>query len=232
MTTPTADSPMTFLQLCQRTAKECGVGSASVQMLPSTVVGQVGELSRVVDYVQQSWTELQGNRRWSFLWEVATITIPASASSVAQGVSADRYDVESAYVPVVTSDGRHMDYLPWDEFRTMYPRLLTGSSLGVWTVAPDRSVRINGIAPPTGHVFTVERFAMPTKLRLDTDVPPIDADLHMLIVYMAVRKYGGFDEAGTQYKLAAAEEARMRHDFVARYTVAPRLGGTLFDQYL
>jgi hypothetical protein len=229
MTTPTADTPMTFLQLCQRTAKEVGVGSASVAAIPPTVIGQVGEVSRVVDYVQQSWTELQGNRRWSFLWETPTITIPGGASSVPGSVPPDRYDVESAYVTTTSSDGRHMDYLPWDEFRTLYPRLLTGSSLGVWTVGPDRSIRINGVAPASGHTFTVERWALPTKLRLDTDVPPIDADLHMLIVYMAMRKYATFDEAGTQYKLAAAEESRMRHEFVSRYTVAPRLGGTLFD---
>lgn len=51
---------MNFLQLCQRAASECGVatGSAIRTVLP-TVEGATGSLGRIVDWVNDAWSDVQ-----------------------------------------------------------------------------------------------------------------------------------------------------------------------------
>lgn len=225
---------MTFLELCQRTASEADVGSANQTVLPIAVVGQQGELKRIVQYVQDAWRETQGRRLWSWMWEKVTITIPAgqSCTVASTGVAADRWVKQNTYVPTLTSDsaGRFMDYVPWMDFQRMYPRMLAGSSLGVWTIAPDNRFWVNGIAPSAGFTCQAERYANPTALRAKDDVPGMPDDLHMLLVYKAMRKFAGFDEAGTQRSIALDEERDMWQDLLNRCLPAMTLGGSLLDQ--
>ncbi len=233
MTTPGGFAPMTYLDLCQRTAIEAGIANASQSNLPIGITGQVGELARVVKYVADAWREIQGNKHWDWMWEQPTISIAAGASSVAAGnVSQERWDKCSVYIPTVNSDsaGRYLEYLPWDVFRTQYPRILTGSSIGVWSIAPDRTFRINGVAPTGGFVCTAERYASPTNLSMATDVPGMPADFHMLIVYKAMRKLAGFDEAGSQRQVALDEERALWNDLTIRCLPSMRLGGSILDQ--
>ena len=46
---------MTFLQLVQRTRQECGIAGDG----PTTVVGQTKSMKRLVDWVSQSYVEIQ-----------------------------------------------------------------------------------------------------------------------------------------------------------------------------
>ena len=230
MSIPTAATARNFLQLCQRAAREAGVTNAAVSPLPTTVEAQVGELARMVDYVADAWRELQGTKKWSWMWESVTLTIPAGASSIAAGIPHDRWDKQSVYSVGVTSDsaGRWLSYVPWDEFRSLYPRIATGSTLGSWTIAPDLTFRLNGITS-INLPLTAERWVLPTSLRVDGDVPPMPADLSMLLVYMAVRKYAGYDEAGTQRNVSLIEEKRLYNDLLSRCLPEWRLGGSLLD---
>jgi len=55
---------MDFLQLVQRTRRECGVAGSG----PSTTASQTGELAKLVEWVQQSWVEIQEEQPdWGFL---------------------------------------------------------------------------------------------------------------------------------------------------------------------
>ena len=53
---------MTFLELCQRTAREGGVEGAI-----SSVAAQTGMNRKIVDWVADAWTDLQVMRDWSFM---------------------------------------------------------------------------------------------------------------------------------------------------------------------
>jgi hypothetical protein len=60
---------MNFLQLCQRAAVECGVasGSAIKTVLPTTV-GATGALGRIVNWVNDAWTDVQmDNDEWEWM---------------------------------------------------------------------------------------------------------------------------------------------------------------------
>ena len=51
---------MNFLALCQRAAQECGVASGTaIQTALPTVVGATGSLGRIVNWVNDAWTDVQ-----------------------------------------------------------------------------------------------------------------------------------------------------------------------------
>ena len=232
MTTPTAETAWTYLQLCQRTAVECGVANASLNPAPGSVVGQTGELLRVCNYVADAWRELQGRILWSWMWEVGTVTVPAGASKVAVGIAADRWIKRGVRIPgPPTSDGRFLDYIEWQDFALLYATQYAGNSIGAWTIDPAGNFCINGLAPAGGFTVLAQRYANPTALRLDTDVPGLPADLQMILVYKAMRKYAGFDEAGTQRALALDEERSLMADLQNRCLPTIQFGGSLLDQY-
>ena len=230
MSTPTAETAWTYLQLCQRAAIECGVANASLAATPSGVVSATGELKRLCGYVADAWRELQGRRHWSWMWELATIVVPEGQSTLATGIVEDRWDKNLSYVPGASSDsGRFMDYMPWQQFRLLYPRVLPGNSIGVWSIDPVGTFCIDGIAPVGGFTATVERWKNPTALRADDDVPGLPADLQMILVYKAMRKYAQFDEAGNQRAIAMDETRDLMRDLQIRCLPQITLGSSLLD---
>ena len=56
---------MNYLELCRRARRECGIAGAETD--PTAVTSQVGEYRRLVDWVSEAWTEIQGRHtdwRW------------------------------------------------------------------------------------------------------------------------------------------------------------------------
>ena len=60
---------MNFLQLAQRTAVECGVASSSdIQTALPTVVGATGSLGRIVNWINDAWTDIEMDRNdWDWM---------------------------------------------------------------------------------------------------------------------------------------------------------------------
>jgi hypothetical protein len=60
---------MNFLQLCQRAAVECGVASGSaIKIALPTTVGATGALGRIVNWVNDAWTDVQmDNDEWEWM---------------------------------------------------------------------------------------------------------------------------------------------------------------------
>ena len=77
---------MTFLQLVQRTRRECGIAGSG----PTTTVNQSGEMARLVDWVQQSWVEIQEEQPdWDFLRnQVSFLTQHGTAQGAGDSVIA------------------------------------------------------------------------------------------------------------------------------------------------
>ena len=67
----------TYLEICQDVARECGIaGGADVAPKPTSVIGQRGELQRVVFWVRKAYKQIQGTRNWRWLrkdFEVDTV---------------------------------------------------------------------------------------------------------------------------------------------------------------
>ena len=56
----------TFLELCQKVARESGTVEVDG---PQTTVSQRGRLALIVDWVRQSWVDLQNMANWRFLYK-------------------------------------------------------------------------------------------------------------------------------------------------------------------
>lgn len=222
----TSYGSMTFLQLCQRLAQETGVSSNSLTPLPTTTVGQTGELRRIVDWVARAWLDIQGGRLWNWMWEQASLTMLATTSSLPGTIPEGRYEKDSLYLPSPNGLGLFPDFLPWDEFRQVYPFVQAGAGFGAWSVAPDGSIRVD-VAPAADQPFVVERYRLPTILAADDDVPEMPADLHMLIVYTALVRYADFDEAGVQRSTTIDQIRELKSQLYKRCLPQWRMGQPL-----
>lgn len=70
---------MNYLELCQRVRLECGLAGAG----PTTTQGQVGQLGRIVQWVDTAWEELQNHRSdWWWMKEEFNINIPIGYDTV------------------------------------------------------------------------------------------------------------------------------------------------------
>ncbi len=55
----------TYLKICQDVTRECGIaGGADTSPKPTAVIGQSGELNRVVNWVSDAYTEIQSDIKW------------------------------------------------------------------------------------------------------------------------------------------------------------------------
>lgn len=193
---------MNWLQIARRIRKECDL--AGNDTTPATIAGQTGEMASVVNWMADSWRTIQQAKLWGWMWEQASLTLAADASTITATVSARRYDKES-----MLNGSDQLTYIPWQEFRGSYPpSTITTGTPYEWTVRPDRSLAFNA-KPADDLSLTVERYKEAQEIGADTDEPDMPADLHMAIVWGAVMLYAGFDEAGGLYQHAKSEYKRL-----------------------
>lgn len=204
---------MTFLQLVQRTRQECGIAGDG----PTTVIGQTKSMKRLVEWVSQSWTEIQEEcPDFQFLRkDVSFSTVIGQQAYVAgSGLGINITDfgtwLEESFRIYLTatgvSDETELNMTDYTAFRDYY---LLGSQRTISarpsdiTIAPNRSLLL---APLPDAVYTVngEYYRSPQELVYDTDVPLMPSRFHMLIVYRAMQKYGYFESANEQ--IAAGEK--------------------------
>lgn len=213
-----------FLEICQRLAQEVGTPNGAADI--TATAGQTGEAKRIVDWAQTSWMGIAGKAKWNWLWERPTLTMALNTSTLAATLDPSRYDKEGCYLPVSGQMGSFPSYLPWDMFRFQYPMVQPGPSFGVWTVAPDGSIRVDQQVTAATD-FIVERWKTPTELSGDTDIPEMPVHLHMLIVWNAVVLYASHDEAGVQRMTAVEEFNRLDGQHSELCLPEMRLGGPL-----
>lgn len=222
-------NPTNLLEMAQRLSREASVNGIT----PSSTTGQSGEPQRIGDWIVDAWREIQGSKRWNFLWEQVTLTVLDTTNVLATVLPPSRWDKESTWlVAGVGSDNgdRQLDYIPWQEFAITYRRLGTPGGIVAWTIRPDNAFVVN--APALGNTtISVQRWKNPQILVLDSDIPLIPADLTMYIVYTALKKYAGFDEAGAQRQIAVDEMRTMRGALYERCLEEIVMGGSLLDQY-
>jgi hypothetical protein len=240
-----------YLQLCQRTATECGVasGSSITSALP-TVIGATGSLARIVNWVATAWTELQmAHEDWiwmrssNILGKGVSFQTIAGQASYPIGVGPGTVGIawadfgkwdEEAFRNQTTTEGYldeiFMDNIPYDSWRDSY---MLGAMRGVKTrpvaiaVGPNQSLNL-GPPPDAEYTITGDYFVAPQELALDTDVPlHIPSRFHMLIVYRAMIEYGGYEAATEVTQRGIDKNARMYAQLLS--VRAPRMvmGGAL-----
>jgi hypothetical protein len=223
---------VTFLELCQAVARDVGVAASAAADAPTTVVGQTGELRRIVGYVQDAYLATQG-KKYDFMLEEVTMTVPIAGNVVTANVAPNRYLKESAYHVQAGSNAKSwLDYLDWEEFRYEYDDawLANNAVPSCWTIRRSDYAFIVNARPVTATVpILVERYKKPVALAADGDVPLLPSDLHQLIVELAKLRYANYDEAGAMRQTTQAEVTRLQMLLDDRCLPEMGLGATLLD---
>ena len=191
----------TFIQLCQKTARESQTVSGTY---PTSVSDQTGWLLQIVKAVVDAWENIQ-NKHPDWRWMRADFegdTISGTARYTAAGWSLTRFAEWITEPDVITiykdstgvSDEGPLTFKPWQEWQRLYDRGTQTANRPVhWSISPTNEFCLG---PKPDAVYTVRgpyRKGNQT-LANNTDEPEGPGRFHNAIVYEALEILAGFDE--------------------------------------
>ena len=204
---------MTYLEILQRTAQLVGIA------IPTTTVGQTGEVSRLLVYIAQAYNEIQTQSfKWRFMWARGEFeTVADTKDYNPTSTSMDESDPDS-WTIFKTSDGEstevELEFKRWLDFREDYGvGTVTASAPHTVTIMPNKNIRLYP-TPDTAYKVQFDYYQAVDTLSGDTDTPILPAKFHDLIVYDAVTKYGKYEEAQLVVALNAADYESLRNDML------------------
>jgi hypothetical protein len=198
----------TFLQLAQKLRRQCISNNASG---PDSVLNQTGLLEKVVEWVADSYQEIQIRYpNWRWMKSDFTLQTVAGTDAYAYGACVDTntttaisrfacwwlQDLQDPPKLHLTatgfSDQGWLTYLPYNQFRSYY-------KFGARQTEQKRPVHISiddadriVIGPKPDAIYTVSAQYQrgPQKLLADNDTPDMPDRFHDLIMYYAMERYG------------------------------------------
>jgi len=203
------------LELCQSLRELAGIRGTG----PSTVVGQTGEMLRVVNWIKKSWVDIQNlHKSWTFLINDLAFTTAASKGDYTladmNASNLRQLDLKSLRCEITSMGFRNRQFMEdwdWDQFRNLYRfnNLTEGRPIRFSVDPKDRSLCLAAIPDATGYTITGRYWSKPIEFTADADVPAIPEQYHMLIVYWALSKYAGYESAPEAKQEALENKARM-----------------------
>ncbi len=202
-----------FLALAQRVRQDSGVSGTG----PTTVLSQVGELKRIVDWTADAWVFIQQlHQDWKFLRLAASwdsVDGQATYTPAECGIAAGTFSKwvpwqEMTFRTYLTATGTngeiHLNYIPYPVWLNtwQYNANRNVKSQPVeYTILPDKSIGF-GPKPPAGYTFTAHYYRSPILLAADADIPALpDNHSSYLIVARALMSYGAIESAPEVYAL-------------------------------
>jgi hypothetical protein len=220
---------MTFLELCQAYVREADIDRTALR--PVSVVGQIGDLGMAVHWIRQAYIEIQNSKKnWAWMrgyFELATVAgqrryAPSDCIDLKTSQPISRFkewwldDVENpprCYPQASGKGGEYwLTYAPRNFFVQLYDigNNATSQSMPAHiSVDFDRSLLV-GLTPNAPYVISGEFQRSAQVLTNDGDIPEMPQDYHYLIVYEALRKYGGSDIAPEVMARAETEGQALR----------------------
>lgn len=206
---------LTYLQLSSRLRQEAGITGTG----PTAVVGQTGELKRVVDWVADAWREIQNrHNNWRWMRSSFSVNTVAGTDHYAYGDCTDTNDVATIarfkrwwvddeedrpkiYLSASgVSTQQRLIFMPWYDFKYIY-RIGSGQSGQPTYISVDPQNNIVlGPNPDAVYVVTGDYQRGVLELTADGTTPDMPADFHLLIVWEALKKYGSFEAASESYQ--------------------------------
>ncbi|PCJ39143.1 MAG: hypothetical protein COA71_14600 [SAR86 cluster bacterium] len=205
-----------YLTICQDVARECGIaGGADASPKPTAVTGQIGELNRVVNWVADAYTEIQGARDWRWLHKKFTVDTVDGTDVYASGAVTDsdaaatitRFKAWHVDDPInppkqfLKSSGTGSEvflaFVKWPYFEHLYK---TGSlqdqkSQPIHITVNRKDELQLGLTPDAVYTVTGYYLRSAQILAANTDTPEMPSDYHSLIKYQAMEYYGIFESA-------------------------------------
>ena len=203
---------MTFIELCQRTARECSVTGTG----PSTAIAQTGELGRIVNWVAEANMEIErAHPDWMFMrlstlfgTVAAQANYPFGTGAGTCGVTAATFGMwaRDSFRNYPTASGNtaeiEMSYMEYDAWRAVYEfgatRYVQTQPLVVSFFPADQSPNV-GPYPNGDYTVTGNYFRQPILLAADADIPGLPPQFHMMVVYKAMMYYGAYEGAPEVY---------------------------------
>lgn len=214
---------MTFLELCKRLRSECSISGSG----PTTVIGQTGEMERVVNWVNDAWMDIQAQHPdWEWLRKSFSFTTTDGKSTYTPtecGVTdLGEWKIDSMrYYPttVGTRGEIHLTKMNYDAWRDLYQfnayRSVKTRPINV-TVCPDLSLGLGPSPNDVGYTVVGDYYRLPQLLVNDADVPAMPEKHQMVIVYRAMMYYASYTAAAEVYQRGEMEYRkfmrRMRTD--------------------
>ena len=226
---------MNFLQMAQRVRQEAG-GIAGSATAPSNVTTQIGQLKKIVDWVNDSWRDLQ-LKRSDWLWKRKPFTLALTASlndytaADASVTDLGEWDDESMRIyrtAAGVGDESYLSRMEYSVWRDVWDfGVKTPSRPNVVTIKPDLHLGF-GSVPNDSFTVTGEYLQATQALVIDTDEPDgLPEEFHMIIVYRALKKYS-IDEAAPELYAAYRDDAmRMESHLERKQLPRWRTGGPL-----
>lgn len=191
-----------YLTLVQELVAELGIGGANQgATVPTTVVGQTGQLWNAVNWVQKANNNIQLlHTDWQFLSteysEALTITSTAvPAHSGAETVKS--WDRRSFWIDRGTNRAAPLTWMDWEQYRADIlpgPTPTSNSKPSIITQKRDGSLIVD-VPCDLAYTLTGEFYKAPDLLAADIDVSDIPAEYHRLIICEAGIKYGNKEAA-------------------------------------
>lgn len=219
---------MDFLALCKRTRELAGIAGTG----PVTVVGQVGELGRLVNWVAKSWIDIQNlHKTWNFLiTDLSFQTVASQGDYTLSDMSAStmrQLDMDSLRCQTVSiADRQFMEPWDWTAFRDVYRfnNLTEGRPIR-FAVDPKNKNLCLAAVPDGIYTITGRYYSKPVELTVDADVPNIPDEYHMLIPYWALSKYAGYEAAPEAKQEAIENMGKLMAALVADQLPGITIGG-------
>ena len=202
---------MNFLQLCKRTAQECGVSGGG----PLATIGQTGESKRIVDWVATAWDDIQiRSETWNWMREgfSFTTTIGKRDYTDADVGLTDHANWSTEHLRVYkdsVADEYSLTYVEYDAYREVYMRgAIASGRPSFFTISPKDELLFY---PTPNDVYTIygDYYTTPVSLVNENDTPALPARFHMAIVYGAMLKYGFFESAQEVIQNASTNYQRL-----------------------
>lgn len=208
---------MNYLQLTQRLRQEVGASGNG----PTTVLGQAGEMQRLVSWISSAWVEIQGlHNTWNWMrrkfeWETIAGTgdyLPSAITNTLTGqVMTDlRYWYKDTFRCQKKSIGIQDEQwlVEWEYyvFRNTYRfNVQVNGRPVVFAENPQGKAIMLGQKPDDVYLITGEYQKKAWSLVNDADEPDMPDAYHLMIVYKAMQSYGLYEAAPEVIQRGQAE---------------------------
>lgn len=191
---------MNFLELAQTTARKCAISGLIVNVASAS-----GELARVVDWVNESWFDIQdASKSWGWMRDDFSFQTVAGQQEYAVAATGalqfSRWHDESFRLQRASLSRQDEQFLlPWD-WQTFRDTYLYGvrpqARPTVFTIRPRGSSLLFGDVPDDAYIVTGEYQRRPERMLIVNDsTPDMPDEYHMAIVHKARMKYAAFENA-------------------------------------
>lgn len=202
----------TFLELCKRTARECGVAGSG----PTSVTSQVGEHERVVNWVKDAYLDIQNlHQDWDFLWGEDYLVLDSGVSSYTapftDNAIRDFDGVLTIYDTAVgDSDKSPLKEFPYRVFRQRYldKARTTRRPVRISVKPNETALLVDPVPDQAGYRIDYAYWRDSHILTDGTDQSLIPEKHNMIIVWRAVMKYAQYEEASVLLQTAELEYNR------------------------